>query len=68
MKAKKIVSTDKDSKVILEMTTSEASDLFDALTRIRQSFEVNGFETGFYSEEYEVAVAAQYFKTLLGLE
>lgn len=68
MKAKTIVSTDKDPKVIFEMTPSEAVDLLDILDKVKKAFEAYGMDTGFYSEEHEIAVSTQYFKTLLGLE
>lgn len=68
MKAKKIISTDKEPKVIFEMSGCEAESLLSLLVRVRQSFEVHGFETGFYGDEYELAKSAEYFKSLLELQ
>lgn len=67
MKAKKVVSTDKDTKVVIEMDKDEAVSLLDALSTIRKLFEYHGFDSGFDGQEYEMAKSTEYFKSLLEL-
>jgi hypothetical protein len=63
MKAKKIVSTDKEPKVILEMSEYEALILLDLLADVRKHLS----EDWVFIEYYNLGEQTELFKSFLGL-
>lgn len=66
MKAKKIVSTEKESRVVFEMSEEEATNVLSLFSRASEAFSLDS-RLKLYVEDYDLGQDTKYFKAALEL-